>query len=185
MIGVPLYFLIMHRLPYTDAVPRLDAIRSAAGLDLALFVVYGGLVLLFGWGVVLAVLPVVIIGAWVGGWLFYVQHQFEETQWDESEAWDLHVAAFGGSSWYVMPKVLQWFTGSIGLHHIHHLCSRIPGYRLQECLDGSNELRMASENVKLTIRESLGCVSLALWDEQKRRLISFAEARSQSASASA
>ena len=177
LIGVPLYFLIVHRLPYTDAVPRLDAIRSAAGLDVALFLFYGGLVFLFGWGVILAVLPVVIMSAWAGGWLFYVQHQFEETQWDDAEAWDLHVAAFGGSSWYVMPKLLQWFTGSIGLHHIHHLCSRVPGYRLQECMDGSHELRIASENVRLTIRQSLSCIHLALWDEQKRRLVSFAEAR--------
>lgn len=176
LIGVPIYFLVVHRLPYTDAIPRIDAIRSAAGLDLALFLLYGGLIFLFGWGVVLAVLPVVLLSAWAGGWLFYVQHQFEETQWDDSESWDLHVAAFGGSSWYVMPKVLQWFTGSIGLHHIHHLCSRVPSYRLQECFDGSEELRKASENVRLTIRRSLSCVNLALWDEQKRRLVSFAEA---------
>jgi len=176
VIGVPLYFLIVHRLPYVDAIPRVDAIRSAVGLDLALFLFYGGLVFLFGWGVALAVLPVVVIGAWTGGWLFYVQHQFEETQWDDAEAWNLHVAAFGGSSWYVMPKVLQWFSGSIGLHHIHHLCSRIPGYRLQECLDASVEMQMASESVRLTIRDSLSCVKLALWDEDKRRLVSFAEA---------
>lgn len=176
-LGVPLYFLIMHRLPYTDAMPRIDGLRSAVGLDLALLGFYGLLVWFAGWAVLLAVLPVVVIGAWAGGWLFYMQHQFEETSWDQSEEWDLHVAAFGGSSWYVMPPIAQWFTGSIGLHHIHHLCSRVPFYKLQPCFDASAELRAASEKVRLTFRQSLACVHLALWDEDSRRLITFAEAR--------
>jgi acyl-lipid omega-6 desaturase (Delta-12 desaturase) len=176
-LGVPLYFLIIHRLPYNDAIPRMDAVRSAGGLDLALFAFYGALVFLSGWAVAIAVLPVIIMGAWAGGWLFYVQHQFEETSWDQDGEWDLHVAAFGGSSWYVMPPLLQWFTGSIGLHHIHHLCSRIPFYRLQSCFDASPELQAASRSVRLTIRQSVACLSLALWDENQRRLISFAQAR--------
>lgn len=178
VLGVPLYFLLVHRLPYNDAIPRVDAWRSAGGLNLALVVFYGALVYLSGWMVMLAVLPVVVMGAWAGGWLFYIQHQFEETLWDKDDAWDLHVAAFGGSSWYVLPRPAQWLTGSIGLHHIHHLCSRVPFYRLQACFNGSQELRAASERVKLTFGRSLACVNLALWDEKRRRLVSFAEARS-------
>lgn len=178
MLGMPLYFLIIHRLPYNDSISRIDAIRSAGGLDLALLLFYGLLGLFFGFtAVAVAVLPVVVIGAWIGGWLFYVQHQFEETQWDGREEWDLHIAAFAGSSWYVMPPILQWFTGSIGLHHIHHLCSRVPSYRLQDCMDSSPELQAASQRVKLTIPESFACIKLALWDEQQRRLVSFAEVK--------
>lgn len=177
VIGVPIYFLIMHRLPYNEAIPRVEAWRSVGGLNVALVVVYGGLVLLAGWAVMLAVLPVVVMGAWVGGWLFYVQHQFEETRWDAGDAWDLHVAAFGGSSWYALPAVPQWLTGSIGLHHIHHLCSRVPFYRLQACFDSNAELRDASQTVKLTFWKSVGCINLALWCENRRRLVTFAEAR--------
>lgn len=178
VLGVPLYFLVVHRLPYNDAIPRVDAWRSAGGLNLALVAFYGALVWLSGWAALLAVLPVVVMGAWVGGWLFYIQHQFEETRWDKGDAWDLHVAAFGGSSWYVLPRAAQWVTGSIGLHHIHHLCSRVPFYRLQACFNDSAELRAASERVKLTFGKSLACINLALWDERRRRLVSFAEARS-------
>lgn len=179
-LGVPLYFLIVHRFPFTGVIPRMDGVRSAGGLDIALFAFYGTLVYLSGWMVLLAVVPVVVMGAWAGGWLFYMQHQFEQTHWEQGEQWDLHIAAFGGSSWYVMPPVAQWFTGSIGLHHIHHLCSRVPFYKLQPCFDGSAELRTASEIVKLTFRQSLACFNLALWDEKQRRLITFAEAASLS-----
>ncbi len=176
VIGVPIYFLIAHRLPYNDAIPRLEAWRSAGGLNLALLAVYGTLVYLAGWMVLAAVVPVVVMGAWAGGWLFYIQHQFEETRWDAGDAWDLHVAAFGGSSWYALPGVAQWFTGSIGLHHIHHLCSRVPFYRLQACFDASGELRAASASVKLTFLKSLRCINLALWCENRRRLVTFAQA---------
>lgn len=183
VIGVPLYFLLVHRLPFTQAIPRPDAIRSAVGLDLALVAFHGVLIALFGWQVLLAVLPVAVMGAWVGGWLFYVQHQFEGTCWDGDEAWNLQQAAFEGSSWYDLPAVLNWFTGSIGLHHVHHLCSRVPFYRLRECFDASSELREASAAMRLTLRESLACTRLALWDEKSRRLISFADARTARLSA--
>lgn len=176
VIGVPVYFLVAHRLPYNDAIPRREAWRSAGGLNLALLGFYGALVWLTGWSALLAVLPVVVMGAWAGGWLFYIQHQFEETRWDAGADWDLHVAAFGGSSWYDLPVVAQWFTGSIGLHHIHHLCSRVPFYRLQACFDASGELRAASDSVKLTFLQSLRCINLALWCENRRKLVTFAQA---------
>lgn len=176
ILGMPLYFLIVHRFPYNDSISRTEATKSAVGLNIALVLFYGALAIIFGvTTVAVAILPMIVIGAWVGGWLFYVQHQFEETHWEGREEWDLHIAAFAGSSWYVMPPILQWFTGSIGLHHIHHLCSRIPSYRLQDCMDSSPELQAASERVKLTIPESFSCIRLALWDEDRRQLVSFAE----------
>ena len=89
--------------------------------------------------------------------------------------WDFHVASLFGSSHYVLPKWLQWFTGNIGLHHIHHLCSGIPNYRLEECFDACPELSMI-EN-RLTLWESLKSIPLALWDEKARQMISFRQYR--------
>ena len=103
-------------------------------------------------------------------WLFYIQHQFEDTVWEQSENWDRKTAALYGSSYYQLPKVLQWFTGNIGIHHVHHLCSAIPNYRLQECLDDAPALK---EINPLTLRQSLKYATLSLWDEEKRKLVPF------------
>eukprot|EP01037_Dinobryon_pediforme_P042238 gene42238-52468_t len=143
-----------------------------------MLVVYGGLCLAFGLGVTaLALLPTVLVGSWAGVWLFFVQHKFEDTVWDGADEWDQQVHALAGSSYYVMPPILQWFTGNIGLHHVHHLNSRIPNYRLQECIDASPELARVN---RLGLRESLRCASLALWDEASRKLISFRDLRRMS-----
>ncbi|SFM10378.1 Fatty acid desaturase [Methylorubrum salsuginis] len=91
-----------------------------------------------------------------------------------ADAWDFHRAALGGSSHYVLPRVLQWFTGNVGLHHVHHLNSRIPNYRQQECLDGHEILGRVG---RLTLRDSLGCLNLALRDEEARKLVGFARLR--------
>ncbi len=99
-----------------------------------------------------------------------MQHQFEDTYWQHSSGWDFHAAALRGSSYYDVPKILRWFTGNIGLHHIHHLCSQIPNYRLQECFDENRELQQAT---RLTLRQSLTCVGLTLWDEEQQRLVRF------------
>ncbi len=120
-------------------------------------------------------LPVMILATWAAGWLFYIQHQFENAQWDWSEDWEFHVAALRNSSYYALPRILQWFSGNIGFHHIHHLCSRIPNYRLQECLEASPQLQAIN---RLTLRESFKGVWLALWDEDKRKLVGIREARS-------
>jgi omega-6 fatty acid desaturase (delta-12 desaturase) len=116
----------------------------------------------------------VVIASWIGGWMFYVQHQFEGANWTRDEDWQFHAAALRGSSYLVLPRLLQWFTGSIGLHHVHHLNSMIPNYRLQDCLDGSPELQSMS---RLTIGQSLKCARLALWDEERRKLVGFREIR--------
>jgi acyl-lipid omega-6 desaturase (Delta-12 desaturase) len=118
--------------------------------------------------------PIILIAATVGVWLFYVQHQFEETHWSEAGEWNYTTAALEGSSHYDLPPVLQWFTGNIGIHHVHHLSSKIPFYRLTEVMRDFPELRDMN---RITLRQSLGCVKLALWDEDTRRLVSFRQAR--------
>jgi omega-6 fatty acid desaturase (delta-12 desaturase) len=119
-------------------------------------------------------LPTTLLAATIGVWLFYVQHQFEHTNWDSNEDWQLHDSALHGSSYYQLPAVLQWFSANIGIHHVHHLYSRIPFYRLTEVLRDHQEL---AESNRMTIRESLANARLHLWDEDSRRLLSFAQAR--------
>ena len=119
-------------------------------------------------------LPVLIVTGTVGVWLFYVQHQFEDTYWKEHTDWSYFEAGLEGSSYLVLPKPLQWVTASIGIHHIHHLSARIPNYRLQQCLDENPQLQHVT---RITIWDGLKTLRLALWDEDSRRLISFREAR--------
>jgi omega-6 fatty acid desaturase (delta-12 desaturase) len=118
--------------------------------------------------------PVMLISASLGVWLFYVQHQFEDTFWAAGKTWNLQEAALRGSSHYDLPIVLRWFTANIGVHHVHHLCSRIPFYRLPLALRRHPEL---AEVGRLTLGQSILCVRLVLWDEAARRLISFRELR--------
>jgi omega-6 fatty acid desaturase (delta-12 desaturase) len=132
------------------------------------------LIWLLGVNVLLVQLPIVLLAASIGVWLFYVQHQFEGTCWNREPAWILRDAALRGSSYYVLPGILRWFTANIGMHHVHHLCSRIPYYRLPRALSDHPELAATS---RLTLIESIRGVRLALWDERRSRLISFREAR--------
>ncbi|WP_460005877.1 fatty acid desaturase [Methylorubrum rhodinum] len=176
VLGSPLNLLLLQPLPSGVGLPWRTAWRDVLALDAVLLAGLGLLALGVGGvePVLWVFLPVISLAAWIGGWLFYVQHQYEETVWDEADAWDFHRAALGGSSYYVLPRVLQWFTGNVGLHHVHHLNSRIPNYRLQECLDVHEILGCVG---RLTLRESLGCLNLALWDEDARKLVGFARVR--------
>jgi acyl-lipid omega-6 desaturase (Delta-12 desaturase) len=126
-------------------------------------------------------LPMFLLAASAGVWLFYVQHQFEETYWAGNWTWNVREAALHGSSHYDLPGVLRWFTANIGMHHIHHLSSRIPFYRLPEVLRDHPELRAVG---RLTFFQSLKCVRLALWDDERRRLISFKEIRAEKSAGS-
>ena len=117
-------------------------------------------------------LPTSIIASSIGVWLFYVQHQFERMYWEHTPQWDYTLAAMAGSSYYKMPKVLQWFTGNIGFHHIHHLSPRIPNYNLETC---HNENPMMQKVVQLTLRSSLDTAWLSLWDERQQRLVGLVE----------
>ncbi|MFZ5616600.1 MAG: fatty acid desaturase [Pseudomonadota bacterium] len=180
LIGAPLYFFVLQRLPLAGAMPfaktyhglRVSQIwKSVLALNIALILVYGGLALAFGAvAVALAILPAVTIAAWAGSWLFFVQHQYENAYWARKPEWTYAEAAIYGSSHYHLPKPLRWLTGNIGLHHIHHLASGIPNYRLPECYRASPDLLALP---KMTILQSVNCARLALWDEAQRKMISF------------
>ncbi len=119
-------------------------------------------------------LPITLLAASIGVWLFYVQHQFEDNLLAHDEGWNFHEAGLHGSSHYDLPIVLRWFTANIGVHHVHHLCSRIPYYRLPQVLRDHPQLSSVG---RLTLFESLRCVRKVLWDESEKRLVSFQEMR--------
>jgi len=138
LFGAPIHFAILQRLPFGQSLPAHQIWRSVLGLDFALIFFLGGLMYLFGVGTFLSVyLPILIAASAVGSWMFFIHHQYEDVYWERDDEWNFHLAGLLGSSYYVLPKAVQWLTGSIGLHHVHHLNSRIPNYRLQECLDGA------------------------------------------------
>jgi acyl-lipid omega-6 desaturase (Delta-12 desaturase) len=147
---------------------------SAMGTNLALAVGISALVWFFGWAALfVVVLPTWIVAASVGVWLFYVQHQFEDTHWRRGDEWQLHDAALEGSSHYDLPAPLRWMSANIGIHHVHHLYSRIPFYRLPEVL---RDHPILAENQRMTLRESFVNARLHLWDESQRKLLSFRNA---------
>jgi omega-6 fatty acid desaturase (delta-12 desaturase) len=115
-------------------------------------------------------LPIIIIAASAGMWLFYVQHQYEGVYWERHQSWDLTLSGLKGSSYYKLPKVLAWIVGNIGLHHIHHVKANIPNYHLQRCLI---EIPAFQTATPLTLRKSIKSLWLNLWDEQKQKLVSF------------
>jgi omega-6 fatty acid desaturase (delta-12 desaturase) len=174
-LGPAYLFLVQYRLP-TGSMrggfePWLSALATNAGIALVI------VTMMWLVGVtpfLLVQLPITLLAASIGVWLFYVQHQFEETYWTSDSTWNLHDAALHGSSHYDLPGVLRWFTANIGVHHVHHLSSRIPYYRLSRVLRDHPELGSVG---RLTLLESLACVRLVLWDEERRRLISFREMR--------
>ena len=113
-------------------------------------------------------LPILLIAASIGVWLFYVQHQFPQTYWRSGDEWEPWRASMEGASYYELPAVLRWLTANIGLHHIHHLDARIPNYRLYECFTKHEEF---AHPPRLGLRESLGCIRLKLWDEERRSMV--------------
>jgi omega-6 fatty acid desaturase (delta-12 desaturase) len=170
-VGAVLHFFVRHRLP--TIVPRTwtRARWSIFWTDVGLAGFIVGMGLLVGFRQFLLVhVPLMTLSCSMGVWLFYVQHQFEPTYWEHDEQWGYNDAALVGSSYYRLPRLLQWATGNIGLHHVHHLSARIPNYRLQEALESIPELQRVTT---LTLRESLRCVRLALWDERERKLVRF------------
>ena len=176
MFGVgPAYlFVLRHRLPIGLMRSGWQPWLSTMATNIAIALVVATMIWLVGVGPFLLVqLPITLLASVIGIWLFYVQHQFEGTFWARHEAWDSHEAALHGSSHYELPGVLRWFTANIGMHHIHHLCSRIPFYRLSRVLRDHPQLAAVG---RLTPLQSLRCVRMALWDENRRRLITFGEA---------
>lgn len=170
-IGPTYLFILKHRLPLDMPLVRSGLWRNLLATNVAIVASTVGLALLVGPLALLKLhLPIVLLASSAGIWLFYVQHQFADSYWRRDGKWNFHQAALQGSSYYSLPRPLQWLTANIGLHHIHHLCSRIPNYRLQECLDENPELREAR---RLTLAESLRCARLALWNEETGRMVRF------------
>ncbi len=181
-IGPAFLFLLQQRLPI-GAMREKSEWSSTMATNAAIAVVTAVLVWLIGpVPFLLLHLPVIVLASAIGVWLFYVQHQFEETFWAQDVDWSQPEAALHGSSHYDLPLVLRWFTANIGIHHIHHLASRIPYYRLPSVLRDHPEL---ADIGRLSLGESLRCVRLVLWDEAHRKLISFREARGQLAAPAA
>lgn len=170
----PLYtFLISYRFSPPNARPRVR--RSYVRNNLFLL----GLLVLMHFTIglktyVLIQLPIIGLAGSLGIWMFYVQHQFEGVYWERHDKWDYLEQALKGSSFYKLPRILQWFTGNIGFHHVHHLGPRIPNYFLDKCHYEVEALRRVKP---LTLRQSLKSLKLRLWDEERRMLVGFAEAR--------
>jgi len=170
----PLFlFVVWQRIPNRKA--NLRERLSVYWTNLALLVIAGGLVWAFGWKAYLLIqLLVLMVAGSSGVWLFYVQHQFEGVYWERGENWDYAAAALKGSSFYKLPKLLQWFSGNIGFHHIHHLSSRIPNYHLQKC----HEAEPLFQTVKpITLFASFKSFTFRLWDEQRRKLVGYGHLR--------
>ncbi len=172
----PLYqFVLKHRFPFDMPRNWKREWASVAWTNLGI----AAAIALAWWLVgierfLLVQLPITLIGGALGIWLFYAQHQFEDTYWREHPEWDFHRAGIEGSSYYDLPAVLHWFTGNIGYHHVHHLASRIPNYRLAECFRAVPALHGVT---RLSLRESLRCARLSLWDEDSQRLVGFRQLR--------
>lgn len=172
--GVPFYFAIIQRLPWLHPYSFRETLPSVLGLNAGLLIVWGTIGWFTGYDRLFWIAwPMLHIATAAGGWLFFIQHQFEDTVWDHGDEWTFQVAALHGSSYYALHPVLNWFTGSIGLHHIHHLNSMIPNYKLDECLAASEELQNLN---RMTLWDSFGCARLKLWDEANRRLVTFEDA---------
>lgn len=171
VLGPAYYFLLKHRFPYD--IPRswkrewLSVYRTNLAILAVVLVLWQTIglerfLLVHG--------PIFVLAGSLGIWMFYVQHQFEDTYWQHNDDWDYYAAGLRGSSYYALPKFLHWFTGNIGFHHIHHMASLIPNYRLPHCFRENPELRRVKH---LGLWESVKCFSLALWDEDQRKLIRF------------
>jgi omega-6 fatty acid desaturase (delta-12 desaturase) len=176
MFGLgPIFAMLLEpRWVSRSARPRIK--RSVWGTNLAIALVVGGLCWLLGWrDFVLVEAPLVPLAGGVGIWLFYVQHQFEDTYWQRSRDWSYTDAALRGSSYLRLPKLLQFFTGNIGLHHVHHLNPKIPNYNLQRAHDDNPIFHSVPE---VSLWDGLRATRLKLWDEDASRLVTWAENRS-------
>jgi acyl-lipid omega-6 desaturase (Delta-12 desaturase) len=169
----PIFLLFVRHLPAAGIALTTKTKIESRATTAAIVAIVVAFTLAIGWKAVLLVYgPIILIAGATGNWLFYVQHQFEDAYWESGEEWDYATAALHGSSHLVLPPVLQWFTGSIGLHHVHHLAPRIPNHKLQRCHDSTPLLQSAPV---LTLRSGVAALKLSLWDEEQRRMVRFDE----------
>ncbi len=170
-VGPAYQFMLKHRFPFDLPWSWKREWASVLWTNVGIAVTFAVLAQLLGWrAVVLVHLPVVLFAGAVGVFLFYVQHQFEDTYWEHDEHWSFYRAAVHGSSFLDLPRPLHWLTGNIGFHHIHHLASRIPNYRLAQCF---REVTGLQQVTRLTLWQGLRCLRLKLWDEETRALVGF------------
>ena len=178
-LGPAYVFIWRFRLPFTLMRAGWQPWLSTMATNAAIAVLVAAMIWLVGAGPFLIVqLPITLLAASTGVWLFYVQHQFEDTVWERDDDWTFQEAALHGSSHYVLPPVLRWFSANIGAHHVHHLASRIPFYRLPQVLRDHPQLAAIG---RLTLLESFRCVRMVLWDESRRHLVSFTRVRARDA----
>jgi omega-6 fatty acid desaturase (delta-12 desaturase) len=170
-IGPAFLFILQQRLPVGLFRAGWQPWLSTMATNAAIALIVAVLIWFIGVKAFLIVhLPIMLLAASIGVWLFYVQHQFEDTLWEDDGTWVQQDTALYGSSYYDLPTLLRWFSANIGVHHVHHLCSRIPFYRLSRVLRDHPELR---EIGRLTLWDSFRCIRFTLWDESGRRLVSF------------
>lgn len=171
----PLFlFLVLERIPRKNA-PRLERVATW-WTNLALVGIVAAMCAIFGVSTyVLLQLGIMSVAMGAGVWLFYVQHQFEDTYWAKNADWDFVAAALEGSSFYKLPKVLQWFSGNIGFHHVHHLAPRVPNYNLERCHEAI--AAMGAQVREITLWSGIKSLRLHLWDEATNQLVSFRQAR--------
>ena len=171
-LGPAYLFLVSYRYPHKGSKKRQSISVIITNAAIATIILVASFTIGFK-AYAMIQFPVIFFAGVIGVWLFYIQHQFEGVYWSRHDQWDPIRASLHGSSYYKLPKVLQWFTGNIGLHHIHHLRSRIPNYNLQRAYDDTKDLL----NVEaLTIRKSIACLQLKLWDEKGQKLVGFKSA---------
>ena len=169
-IFAPLFLFLIRERFSTSGSKRRDR-NSVWFTNLAIGLLAAALISIYGFIPYLLIqLTTITVAAVSGVWLFYVQHQFEGVYWEREDDWDFTAAALEGSSFYKLPKVLQWFSGNIGYHHIHHLSSRIPNYNLERC-HNSHEIFQSIE--PLTLWKGFKSLSFRLWDEEERKLVGF------------
>ncbi len=174
-LGPAYVFIWRFRLPFTLMHEGWRPWLSTMATNAAIAALFGLMMWLVGVGPFLTVqVPITLLASSIGVWLFYVQHQFEDTFWERDRDWTFQEAGLHGSSHYVLPPVLRWFSANIGVHHVHHLASRIPYYRLPQVLRDHPQLAAVG---RLTLLDSFRCVRMVLWDEGRRRLVSFARVR--------
>lgn len=173
VIAPVLLLVVYQRFSTSSAKPREK--WSVWWMNLAVVAMIAGMTWIFGWkNYLILQLGVSMIAGGAGVWLFYVQHQFEDMVWERREGWDFAIAAMQGSSYYKLPRILQWFSGNIGFHHIHHLSPKIPNYYLQKCHENHE---LFSSVPPVTLMKSFRTIGLKLWDERSRRLVGFRDIR--------
>jgi len=168
-------FTIAFRIPGREQSKKIKWYTHLTTLGLISLIILVSLLIGFKTFVLIQV-PVLYFASVAGVWLFYLQHQFEDVIWERDEDWDYKTIAMEGSSYLKLPKILQWFSGNIGFHHLHHLSPKIPNYNLEKCLKENPDF----QKEPLTFWPSLKSIRLRLWDEAKHKLVSFRDVRAQS-----